>query len=207
MPFLSVRHKKNSLILRVCFFQASLSLLFISFVLAQTGEENISISTYYPSPYGIYEDLQVDRISVNSPSGTPTFWNNFLVQETAGGDIMAIGGNDEIASSAGEVSFRNASGGARAAIISDAIFANVANVNGRGLFISNAGSIVRAGARLDVRAGGGTVRIRAWGGLDVTNNANTQHRAIFVRCIDYDWTMFSLGAGQICNNASLVVIP
>lgn len=74
------------LISMVIFLLAALS----SLTLAQ---EQITITTYYPSPYGSYRDLEAQRIAVAYPPGSATFWDNFATVRTRYGDTIAIGGD------------------------------------------------------------------------------------------------------------------
>ena len=56
--------------------------------------EQLTITTYYPSPYGSYQDLETQRLAVGYPAGSPIFWNNFATVRTGYGDTIAIGGEN-----------------------------------------------------------------------------------------------------------------
>ena len=57
------------------------------------SQEQITITTYYPSPYGSYQDLETQRLAVAYPAGSTIFWDNFATVRTAYGDTIAIGGD------------------------------------------------------------------------------------------------------------------
>jgi len=48
---------------KISIFVSMILFLGVSFCLAQT-EEKLTITTYYPSPYGVYNELQANRIAV-----------------------------------------------------------------------------------------------------------------------------------------------
>ena len=48
------------------FFSTFILLIFNSFIFA---EEAVTITTYYPSPYGVYNSLQTDKLGVGDNSG------------------------------------------------------------------------------------------------------------------------------------------
>lgn len=61
------------------------------------AQEQITITTYYPSPFGSYRDLETQRLAVayGQPPAIPSvFWNNFLTVKTGFGDTIAVGGDN-----------------------------------------------------------------------------------------------------------------
>ncbi|PIQ88734.1 MAG: hypothetical protein COV72_06640 [Candidatus Omnitrophica bacterium CG11_big_fil_rev_8_21_14_0_20_42_13] len=151
---------------------------------AFTQQETISITNYYPSPYGVYEDIETRRLAVGFPQGSVVFWDDYTTIQTSTGNIMAIGGTNEIVVTAGTAAFVTAPGGAAANIRAGNIFASDNDTAGQGIFIADAGGVLdfNDGA-LSLDAGGGIARVRADGGLQVRDGANASNADIFVRQI------------------------
>ncbi|MCX5709755.1 MAG: hypothetical protein NT088_03385 [Candidatus Omnitrophica bacterium] len=54
-------------------FMLGVAVLFLaSFSLAQTTDEQLTFTTYYPSPYGSYNQLQTNALAVGSTTAMPT---------------------------------------------------------------------------------------------------------------------------------------
>jgi len=147
-------------------------------------QETISITNYYPSPYAVYEDLETRRLSVGFPPGGAVFWDDYTTIQTSTGNIMAIGGTNEIVVTAGTAAFVTSQGGAAADIRAGNVFANDNDIAGQGIFIADAGGVLdyNDGA-LSLNAGGGAVRVRADGGLELKDSGNTTYTDISVRRI------------------------
>lgn len=89
------------LMIRKSLFLVS-SLFIFSLTFAQ-NEESVTITTYYPSPYGVYHELRVDQMAVGSaysnPSTYPLSDGNLIVA----GTIQATGFNMAAGAGAGKV--------------------------------------------------------------------------------------------------------
>jgi len=58
------------------------------------AQEQITITTYYPSPFGSYQDLETQRLAVAYPAGAAVFTNNFINVRTGYADTtISIGGD------------------------------------------------------------------------------------------------------------------
>jgi hypothetical protein len=66
---------KNSLFLNIVLF------FFVTFVVASFAQEQVTITTYYPAPYGIYRELRTDQMAVGSGyRATPLSNGNLIVE-------------------------------------------------------------------------------------------------------------------------------
>lgn len=80
-------------------FPALTTILFMSFCVVGFCQETITITTYYPAPFGVYRDLQVtgglqaNGVAASFQIAAPIFWDDFITVETAYGDIIGIGGD------------------------------------------------------------------------------------------------------------------
>ncbi|MDP1852674.1 MAG: hypothetical protein Q8L26_00475 [Candidatus Omnitrophota bacterium] len=83
--------QKVKLIVAVFLFSFSCLLFSASPVLSQA--EDITITNYYPSPFGVYGDLEAQRARVGFPVGDVTWWPNFAIVRTGYGDVIGIGGD------------------------------------------------------------------------------------------------------------------
>ena len=68
------------------------SLFFVSIAFAQSGEDSLTITTYYPAPYGVYHELHSDGMSIGSANRTqapPT--DGLIVQGNVGIGTTTVG--------------------------------------------------------------------------------------------------------------------
>jgi len=99
----------------IIFFLLSLIFVPIS-AFCQSGNETITIGTYYPSPYGIYRDLEVKRrMAVGDASAEAKLGgdiNNMREEQLYVGDSILLGGlsNDPATGEPGELIYNSADG-------------------------------------------------------------------------------------------------
>lgn len=68
------------------------SLFIFSLTFAQ-NEESVTITTYYPSPYGVYHELRVDQMAIGSAYSNPSTYPLSDGNLIAAGTIQATGFN------------------------------------------------------------------------------------------------------------------
>jgi len=77
------------------------TILFVSFCVVGFSQETITITTYYPAPYGVYRDLEVtggllaNSIAASFQINAPQYWDDYITVETGYGDIIGIGGDNQ----------------------------------------------------------------------------------------------------------------
>lgn len=89
------------LIIRKSLFLVS-SLFIFSLTFAQ-NEESVTITTYYPSPYGVYHELRVDQMAVGSAYSNPSTYPLSDGSLIVAGTIQATGFNMAAGAGAGKI--------------------------------------------------------------------------------------------------------
>jgi len=76
------------------------TILLVSFCVVGFSQETITITTYYPAPYGVYRDLEVtgsllaNNVAASFQINAPQYWDDYITVETGYGDIIGIGGDN-----------------------------------------------------------------------------------------------------------------
>ena len=111
-------------------------IFFLSFSFFLFAAETITITTYYPSPYGSYRQLTANQIAIGSGYRNPTYADGTLyVQNNVGigtvspGQKLEVAGNVGITGAGNGVIFPN-SGKLTTATVTVYIFPNYANTVG-----------------------------------------------------------------------------
>ena len=93
-----------------------LALPVLAFAEEEEQKEEITLTTYYPAPYGDYTDLTVDTLHLNPRTDTPTVWDA-SGHSGAPGELAYAEGDGKLYYSNGSVWVAEAGGGGVAAVM------------------------------------------------------------------------------------------